>query len=559
MATTQPATIPELLAATVLRVPDEPALGAITDGAVVWQTWAEINAKVERFARALVHHNVKPGSAVVQVSANCEEWIVADLAILSIGAVHVPLHVSLPAERLVEQIADCEAKLLLLSGEALTKLANHLDSAPPILCYDKTIAADLRSAGPRRGSNLAARASLRKIESLKEFEAADDSALRTPHSALPDDLATLLYTSGTTGRPRGVMLSHRNLVSNAIATTEAVGDGPRETRLTFLPLSHIYARTCDLYAWLYRGTRLVFNQSRETIFEDFQLVQPTVLNGVPYFFQKVVQQIAAGKARSLSELLGGNLTHCFSGGAAVPPEVERQFEAWGQPLLSGYGLTEASPVVTASSLENYRAGTVGRPLADVEVRLADHGEILVRGPNLMKGYLRDEAATRVAIVDGWLHTGDLGEFDPSGNLRIVGRQKEIFVLSTGKNVSPTRVEQLLSGSPWIESVCVVGDGRKCLGALIVPNPDALRKKIREKHLWVWSSHRAVTHPRVREVYRREIDRLLTTASREEQVGPFTILSRAFSVDRGETTAKLSLCRKVLETNFSRQIEAMYKG
>ena len=257
--------------------------------------------------------------------------------------------------------------------------------------------------------------------------------------------------------------------------------------------------------------------------------------------------------------LADNSNGCYCGGAAIAPEVEALFDRQGLPILTGYGLTESSPVVSATTQGNYQAGSVGQALPGVEVRISAEGEVLVRGPNVMQGYWKNPNATAEAIVDGWLHTGDLGELDASGQLRIVGRQKELIVLATGKNVAPSRVEQHLAGSPLVEHVCVVGDGRKCLGTLIVPNPDALRKEISRQRLWVWSRRRAVTHPRIRERYRQEIDSLLAQLSSEEQVGPFTILDRNFSVEQGELTTKLSLRRKTIAKNFSREIERMYAG
>ncbi|MCH7751875.1 MAG: long-chain fatty acid--CoA ligase, partial [Planctomycetes bacterium] len=452
-------------------------------------------------------------------------WILTDLALLSLGAVHVPLHRSLSTQQAAELLQRSAATLLVTSKSE----AELPQSDTPCVTHDQLTSGD---AGPR------------------------DTQVQ------PNDLATILYTSGTTGQPRGVMLSHRNLVANATATTVAVGASDDETRLCFLPLSHIYARTCDLYSWLYGGTRLVLAESRETIVRDCQLAQPTVLNGVPYFYQKLAQQLQAagetGKRGAIQKLLSGNLKRCFCGGAAVAPEVESLFAEQGLPLLSGYGLTEASPVVSAASLENYCPGTVGRPLENLEVKLAGDGEVLVRGPSVMLGYWQDEAATAATIVDGWLHTGDQGEIDAAGNLRIVGRKKEIIVLSTGKNVAPVSVEQLLTGSPLVEYACVVGDGQKCLAALIVPNPDALRAEIRRRRLWVWSKRRAVTHPTVRALYRAEIDRLLRAVSDHEQVGPFTILPRAFSIERGELTPKLSLCRRQIAANFAGQIDRMYR-
>ncbi len=549
-------TIPQLLATTVARVGDQSALGVIRDGQLFWRTWAQVDADVRRLAEALSRAAVRPGDRVAQFAENRYEWIVTDLAILSLGAVHVPLHSALSVDQIAAQLADSGAMLLFVSSAAPSALTRRIDPSVRIILHDPPVAEGLRPAGPRRAGKLAA------IENLDAFEKPE---IRNPKSEItspqPDDLATLLYTSGTTDQPRGVMLSHRNLVTNAIATTLAVGGSDDETRLCFLPLSHVYARTCDLYSWLYRGTRLVLAESRETIVRDCQIAQPTVLNGVPYFYQKIAQQLQAagetGKQGAIRNLLGGNLKRCFCGGAAVAPEVEALFAEQGLPLLSGYGLTEASPVVSATSLENYRPGTVGQPLANLEVRLAADGEIMVRGPSVMLGYWQDTAATDAAIVDSWLHTGDLGELEAEGNLRIVGRKKELIVLSTGKNVSPVRVEQLLAGSPLVEYACVVGEGRPCLAALIVPNPDALRAEIRRRRLRVWSKRRAVSHPAIRALYRAEIDRLLQAASREEQVGPFTLLPRGFSIERDELTPKLSLRRRQIEANFASLIARMY--
>ncbi|MCG8449105.1 MAG: AMP-dependent synthetase/ligase [Pirellulales bacterium] len=527
MTFSEPVTVPELLLRTLAQSADQPALGTIHEGQLSWRTWQEVGSDINRLAQLLLAHQVHPGDRVAQIAANCYEWIVVDLAILSIGAVHVPMHLSLSATQLAEQIADSGAKVVFLSAAAQTKLQGQLDPSLTVFCHD---ALPVTDGGLQANST----------------------------SPAAEDLATLIYTSGTTGQPRGVMLSHRNLTSNAFAVTEAVGSGADETRLCFLPLSHIYARTCDLYSWLYRGSRLVLAENRETIVRDCQLVQPDVINGVPYFYQKVAQQLRDADPGKLKTLLGSKIKRCFCGGAAVAPEVEALFQRQGLPILCGYGLTETSPVITATALENYQPGTVGRPIDEVKVRLAENGEICVRGPGVMLGYWQDARTTEETIVDGWLKTGDLGAWDAEGNLRIVGRAKEMIVLSTGKNVSPMRVEQLLTSSPFVESVCVVGESRKCLAALIVPNPDALRGFIREQRLWVWSRRRAVTHPKVRELYRAEIDRLLADASQEEQVGPFAILDRNFSQEQGELTAKLSLRREKIAANFAARIEKLYR-
>jgi len=557
-------TIPALLAATVARQGDQPALGTISQGTLVWRSWNELGALVAQAAEALAARGVQPGDRVAQLSPNCEGWIVADLAIQQLRAVHVPLHAALARPQAAEQIVHAGARLLLVDreetadrlraavGQQATILTHaELSCLPPLKGWEQPSTV----AGGDRAQDGSPRESIRG--------GIPEASLTANASPTPDSLATILYTSGTTGAPRGVMLTHRNLLANAIGVTDAVAAIADEIRLCLLPLSHIYARTCDLYSWIYRGTQLVLAESRDTILRDCQLVRPTVLNAVPYFYQKVADSLRnreePADAATLRQAFGGSIKRCYCGGAGIAPEVEQFFAERELPILCGYGLTEAAPVVTASTFENYAAGTVGRPLPNLEVRVAEDGELLVRGPNVMQGYWHDEAATAASIQEGWLHTGDLAAWSENGNLRIVGRKKEMIVLATGNKVAPTQVEQLLTGSPWIEQCCVVGDGRKCLAALIVPNPEMLRQEIRRRRLLVRSRRRALTHPRVLALYRQEIDRCLANAASFEQVGPFMLLGRGFSVEAGELTPKLSLRREAIERAFSGEIEKLYGG
>lgn len=500
-----------------------------------WLTWDELAGRVNERRCALVTRlGVVPGDRVAQVSPNCLEWVLTDLAVLGVGAVHVPLHASLAAAQAAEHIRHSGARVAIVRDASFgEQLRSLLPSAMRVVTHTDT---DLLRGDSEHGSQ----------------------SLLTPTSG---DLATILYTSGTTGTPLGVALSHQNLASNAIAITDAAAPSGNEVRFCLLPLSHIYARTCDLYSWLVYGGRLVLAESRESVFRDLKIAAPSAINAVPYFYQKVVDRLreAGGDvdAGRLREELGGAIERCYCGGAPLAPEVDRFFAERGLPILCGYGLTEASPVITATSPGGHRLGTVGPPLAGVDVRLADDGEVLARGPNVMQGYWQDETATARVLRDGWLYTGDLGELDEAGHLRIVGRKKEMIVLATGKKVAPTQIEQLLAGSPWIEQACVVGDGRKCLAALIVPNGEALRREIRRRRLWVWSRRRAVTHPQVLELYRTEIARCITGRAEFEQIGAFQLLTRAFSQAQGEVTPKLSLCRSVIARTFAREIEAMY--
>jgi long-chain acyl-CoA synthetase len=521
MSDKDPVTIPEFLAATVAKRGREPALGHIRAGELHWRTWYEVADEAELLAGMIHAAGIEPGDRVAHVSENRYEWIITDLAMHLAGVVHVPIHVTLAGEQIAEQIIDSGARLVFASSDQLlASFAERIGSNVRVLVHDKW-AATVTAHG-------------------------NSPPTPRPHVPAPDDLATILYTSGTTGRPRGVMLSQRNLATNAAAAANAYGAGPDQTRLCILPLSHIYARTCDLYTWVYDGARLVLGESRDTLARDCQLVKPTALNAVPFLYQRIAEKIstsgAADQSAALRQFFGGRMEHLTSGGAPLAPNVERWYAEQGLPVLQGYGLTEAAPVISFSNLSASRFGAVGRPIPGVEVRIAADGEVLCRGPNVMLGYWHDEPATAEAIRDGWLHTGDLGELDADNFLYIRGRKKELIVLSTGKKVLPTRVENLLTASPLIDQAAVFGDGQCGLAALIVPTG--------------CGSANSDERPATREQIDAEIKRCLQSAAHEEQVHHFVLLDRPFSIERGEMTPKLSLCRKTIEANFAAELEGM---
>ncbi len=511
-----PLTIPALLATTLKFRTTELAFGEVRDGRLHWRSWSEIWQDVQALAGLLHTTGVQHGDRVAQVSENRYEWIVVDLALHVIGAVHVPIHVTLSGKQIAEQIELSGAHVVFASRNAVVdKFSGRLTHGETVLVHD--------AMGGTFG--------FPPVVGAKPQAAIE-------HRAAEDHLATILFTSGTTGRPRGVMLTQRNLAWNSAATADTHGGWSDQTRINILPFSHIYARTCDLYTWLYRGSRLVLAESRETLARDCQLVQPTVLNGVPYVFERIADRVRAAGV-PLSAVFGERMKQLTCGGAPIAPDVEAWYEEQGMPLLPGYGLTEASPVISVSTASARKLGSVGRPLAGLEVGIADDREVLVRGPNVMLGYWQNEAATAEVIRDGWLHTGDLGEVDADGFLAIRGRKKELIVLTTGKKVSPTRIECLLTASPFVEQVAVFGEGRPGLVALVrasacglVYDPVELRTKLAE-----------------------EFTCRLAAAASEEQVRDIAILDRPFSIERGELTPKLSLCRSVIARNFAAELAA----
>ncbi len=525
------------------------ALWVKRDGTYQPRTWREIASDVIHYAHVLSDAGVEPFHNVVQISENRYEWLVVDLAIQSLGAVHVPVHPTLSGPQMAYQIEHCGAEVVCLSNEEIAaKLAAASESLPRgirYLSFDE-VASEINGSRPPRLGPLAERAS--------------DTDIAARHASSPDDLATILYTSGTTGEPKGVMLSQRNLASNTLAVLEAMNHRDTDLRLGFLPLSHIFARTCDVYTWIAVGCQFAQAESRTTVIADCQAIRPTVLNAVPYFFDRVAKAVTDSGSEdpdALRNLLGGRIEYCCSGGAALPTHLYDFFERRGVPILQGYGLTESSPVITVSSQSRNRRGAVGQAIPGIQVRIAEDGEVLTRGPHVMVGYFRDPEATAAAIRDEWLYTGDMGRLDEDGFLYITGRKKELIVTSAGKNIAPTKIESLLGEDPLIHQVMVIGDDRPCLGALIVPDPDALRAAIMQRGIPVASREEALAHPDVRALYAEVLKQRLAELSHHEQVVVFHLLPRAFSPDLDEVTPKLTLRRDVIARNLAAEIEQMY--
>jgi long-chain acyl-CoA synthetase len=465
-------------------------------------------------------------------------------------AVHVPVHAPLTAEQVAYQVHDSGARIAFASTpEQVVKIEAARDGATSelqIYAFDgaSSSAADFQSL----------------MDSVSASNC-QDVERRALDAMSPESLATILYTSGTTGEPKGVMLNQRNLVSNTIASIEKLGFDDEDLRLNFLPLSHIYARTCDLYTWIGAGTQLALASSRETVVADCAAVKPTVLNAVPYFFDRVqrtlVEKGADQQPDALRQVFGGRIRYCFSGGAALPEHTFDFYRERGVPILQGYGLTETSPVISVSTETQLRRGASGIPIADVEVVIAEDGEILTRGPNVMVGYYKRPDATAEVMRDGWFCTGDLGRIDDDGFLFITGRKKEIIVTSGGKNIAPVLLESLLSQDPLILQALVVGDSRNYLTALLVPDPDELEKEIQRRGIAVTSAEEALVHPRVVELYETRVAAQLQSLSQYEQVRKFALLNRGFTIESGELTPKMSLRRREIEQNFAEQIEEMY--
>jgi len=532
-----------------------PAIHTKQAGEYRSRCWNELAQDVFGLASVLVTSNIEPGDRVAQWSENRYEWIVADLATQACQAIHVPLHAPLSGAQAVYQINHSGAKAILLSGSSqldkLQPIASELPNDLQVLTHDPL---DVLLAGKPVSH-------WRSLVTEDGPHVGSQIAERSRQATTADSIATILYTSGTTGEPKGVTLTQRNVISNVLGVLETFDENESDMRLCFLPLSHIFARTCDLYTWIGSGSQFALAESRETIVADCQRIQPTIINGVPYFYEKMHHGLTAAGTEdtpgALREMLGGKLRACCSGGAALPNHTFDFFQKQALAILQGYGLTETAPVLTMSTVEHCKRGMVGPPLVDVSIRIAADGEILARGPNIMLGYWNDEAATADAIVDDWFHTGDLGELDDDGYLKITGRKKELIVTATGKNIAPSLLESLLCRDPLIEQAMVLGDDKKYLAALIVPDRDQLRAELDKRGMTLDDPQASPLDAEVSPIFEERIRHQLRELSHHEQVRSFILLDRGFTIDAGHLTPKASLRREVIARDFADVIARLF--
>jgi long-chain acyl-CoA synthetase len=561
-------------------------------------TIPEFTAMVRHFSTALRGMGVKPGDRVAILSENRPEWTISDFAILAAGGVSVPIYPTLLARQIEYILNDSASSIVVVSDEAqLEKILAVLPHCPSIhrliVCDPPSI---LSEAAISFHAALARGEEIEKSEGRERF----DELLR---SRKPDDVATLVYTSGTTGSPKGAMLTHGNIASNIEATIALVEVQVGYIALSILPLSHILERTAD-FAFLACGGTIAYAENVNKVADNLQEVQPHVFAAVPRLFEKMqarildtvadapparqkifhwaldlgkrrlpyriehkrmprklaIQSFFADKLvfRKIYEKLGGRVRFVLSGGAPLSPELAAFFIGAGVEILEGYGLTETSPVIALNTMRDRRLGTVGKVIPGVEVKIADDGEILSRGPHIMKGYFNSPEATAQAIdPDGWFHTGDIGEIDADGFLKITDRKKDIIINAYGKNIAPQPLEGLLKTSPFIGTPVLLGDRRKFLSALLVPNFEMLEREARHQGISWTSREEFVKDPRVRLIIQKEIDRFNQSLDRQEKIRRFAILPEDFSIEGGEITPSLKVKRKVVDEKYKSLIDQMY--
>ncbi|HEX5761406.1 MAG TPA: long-chain fatty acid--CoA ligase [Thermoanaerobaculia bacterium] len=556
---------------------------------------AELVDRVRRLAKALHELGVKPGDRVGLMSDNAPHWPTVDFAVLSLGGVVVPIYPTLLPDQAAFIANDCGAKILILeTQEHLDGFLRERANTPAVERY---VAIHGASNDPRVTS----------LETLIASGAGVDPAWfeQRARSPQPEDLATFIYTSGTTGKPKGVMLTHHNIASNVVAAMEVLPVEGSFTALSFLPLSHSFERTVD-YAYFYKGCTIAYAESVQTVAQNFQEVKPQVFVSVPRVYEKVLSRVQESVAASpaskqkifrwaegvgrqalpwrlklahppgllglklkladklvfhkIRERLGGRFRFALSGGAPLGRDVAEFFWAAGIPIYEGYGLSETSPVISVNPPGRVKLGTVGPPIPGVSVRIAEDGEILSRGPNIMKGYWNNpEGTAEVIDPDGWFHTGDIGEVDEDNYLRITDRKKELIVNAYGKNVAPAPIENALKASRFIGQAVVIGDRRQFLSALLVPDFEAVRPWAQRQGIEAGSAEALLAEPRVRELFGQEVDAVNKNLAHFEQIVSWDLLPNEFTLETGELTPTQKVKRRVINEKYGGIIDRLYTG
>ncbi|MGZ8845819.1 MAG: AMP-dependent synthetase/ligase [Pyrinomonadaceae bacterium] len=564
--------------------------------------WSNISAetfveRVRNVALGLAELGIKPGDRIALLSENRPEWSIADLAILSLGAINVPIYTTQAVDQIRYILTDSGARAIFVSNRKLFKHAKKalegLDFLEKIIFFDGSANEDidrstmlelLEKSGQERATNKPAAfgAYLRAIR--------------------PDDLATIIYTSGTTGEPKGVMLTHANFVSNVLSIAGGLPISSSDIALSVLPLSHIFERT-GFYIFCYAGVSVYYTASFDQVAENLREVRPTVMTAVPRLFEKVYHKIVKkgfsqkgwkrrvfvrslavgqryGEAKDKGKLVGptlalqqsmanrlvfskwregvgGRLRYFVSGGAPLSPALSYAFLAAGIPILQGYGATETC-IVSANRPDNNQVGSVGLPFEGIEVKIADDGEILLRGPNVMRGYYGHPEETASVLNDEWFATGDVGHVDKEGHLYITDRKKDLFKLSNGKYVAPQQIESLLKQSEFVSQVVVVGAGRKQPVALIVPEWEAVRQALSAAGEEFPDDRVALAEfPAAIKLVQRDVAPLTRELADYERIRRIALLPDEFSIDRGELTPTLKVKRRVIDQKFGDLIEELY--
>lgn len=592
-------TIPEMFQQTTENFPQKQLYFYKKKGEWIGLTGKDIQITVKDIAFGLIALGIEPKQMAAIMSNNSPRWAMADYGILCSGSVTVSVYPTLIPSQVEYILQDSGSRLIFVENdEQFQKTAGLFDNCPDLEYI--VVMNDSYKGDEEHIYNFL---DFLELGSKKAMES-DTSFSDLVKTANPDDLLTLIYTSGTTGTPKGVMLTHNNLVSNVNAVLEGIQFEEGDTFLSFLPLSHVFERMGGHFTSFSTGCSVSYAESIETVADNMGEVNPSLMLSVPRLYEKMYTKIlegvktapairqkifwwAIGTGQQVSMLklagesipltlgfkykiasklvfskvhdrLGGKLRFFISGGAPLSQEIAEFFSAADITILEGYGLTETSPVLAANVPDAVRFGTVGKPVFNVEIKIADDGEILAKGPNIMKGYYNDtESTAEVLADDGWFSTGDIGEIDGDGYLKITDRKKNILITSQGKNVAPAPMENALATSAYVDQVVILGDKRKFISALIVPNFETVKNYLASLGKSVSANQAIIEHPDVLKLIESEVEKSMDGFSKYEKVKKITLIAEPFTIEKGELTPKMSIVRKTVCKNYMEVIDSMY--
>ena len=593
----EPATLVEVFEHVARVHPRPDTLNYKHDGRWISISAAEMLKRVRCIAAGLYSLGVRRSDRVAILSESRPEWVLTDAGCMFATAINVPIYPTLTAPQVRYILKDSGARVLVVQNEE--KFLQVREAIAECKAIEHVVFFEKPAVGETRGISLA---ELEERGRTTE-ETQPDLINEAARLIKPDDLATLIYTSGTTGEPKGVMLTHENLVSNLIDSSSHLKFAQDDSALSVLPLSHVLERMA-MYMYLYHGMATYFGESLDAIGPNLREVRPTIFVGVPRIFEKIfarVKEKTAEKGRlniailnwavalgkeyarlstrhkkipavlefkrkiadklifsKIRNALGGRIRLLVSGGAALPEELALLYIGAGLPIVQGYGLTETSPVITAGVMEDNRVGTVGKPIRNVAVRIASDGEIESRGPNVMRGYYNKPEETRAVFTeDGWFKTGDIGRIDEDGFLHITDRKKELFKTSGGKYIAPQPIEQMIKGSSFVNQVVLVGNGRKFPAALVVPDWERVESYAHLKGIKAKNHAELCKHPRIIDLFERQIAGLTTELAKYERVKKVALLENELTIEEGELTPTLKVKRRVVDEKYRDLIDALY--
>lgn len=589
-------TINQMVQNTIQQHGSKPALSYKVNKEFQDISYATLGERIKHFCLGLAELGLQKGDRVALLSENRPEWAITDLATLAGGGVTVPMFSTLTAAQVEYIVRDSGAKVICVSSEQQLEKIKAFDTNATTNLQHIIVFDDLPDDSVRTFDQV--------CELGQQVENGDEKYQQASEVVEPDDLASIIYTSGTTGDPKGAMLTHDNFMSNVQAAMGIVSITPDDIFLSFLPLSHVFERMGGHYLPLSGGANISYAESLFTIRQDMQDVRPTIMMSVPRLYEGMHERIlrsvkegsglkqkifhwsvgvgskvsqAIQEKREPSSMLslkasiadklvfqklkaatGGRLRFFVSGGAPLSQAIAEFFHAAGILILEGYGLTETSPVISVNRPDQWKFGTVGPVVPGIEVKIAEDGEILSRGPHIMQGYFNKPSDTAEAIdSDGWFHTGDIGEIDAEGFVKITDRKKNILVLSNGKNVAPQPIENQLKQSPYISEIMLLGDQRSTVTALIVPNYDEIKEYATEQGLDTKDLPALLQTQEIQQLIRGEINQHSSDFADFERVRRFTLMEEEFSQESGDITPTLKLKRQVIMEKHKAAIDRMY--